>query len=640
MVNDELIVTDEEGELFDYNPKSKESQRIQETLFHEKQTIIENCLFGVDINPNSVKICRLRLWIELLKNAYYKNATELETLPNIDINIKCGNSLVSRFDIDADLKQALKKSKWSIDSYRVAVDTYRNAESKEQKKEMERLIADIKSDFRSEISLNDPKVKKLRKLSGDLYQMTNQGQLFEMSKKEKADWNKKVQQLTEETKKIETEIEEIKANKIFENAFEWRFEFPEVLNDDGDFMGFDAIIGNPPYLSYYSRESVGITQNEETYYRSNYNFLKNESKKSRINTVMFFMEKGFTIAKENGILSYIVDFNVLENPFIAIRRYIIEHWDIIKINVGLKVFEDVASGQIIGFFKANDGFENFDLVEGLNGDERLIKRSNIDANTYSWNPSPIASLLDKIDQDKPKLEDVLELITGVAVNATREGKAQFIKESKQDENHYPLLEGGYSIPKPYSIPQYKSYINYDKSLESTLNDEFDQNYFKTKGSHQRPFNLRKVEDFNRPKIFIRQSDTRVTATYSEELFFGNYSLFTVYLNNDDTTLLKAYLAILNSKLISFYAIHKEIVLIKDGKTPQLRSGQRGPIGVRQLPLVAFSESVKIQLCELVDNIYDNQINNIEIDTIQNKIDDLVFGLYDLEKEQIEMIKNA
>ncbi len=115
VVNDELIVT-EDGELFEYNPKNHESQRIQETLFHEKQTIIENCLFGVDINPNSVKICRLRLWIELLKNAYYKNATELETLPNIDINIKCGNSLISRFGIDEDLSQALKKSKWTIDS--------------------------------------------------------------------------------------------------------------------------------------------------------------------------------------------------------------------------------------------------------------------------------------------------------------------------------------------------------------------------------------------------------------------------------------------------------------------------------------------------------------------------------------------
>ncbi|WP_366146304.1 hypothetical protein [Crocosphaera sp.] len=72
VVNDELVIEDDNESLFEYNPKNKESQRVQETLFHEKQTIIENCLFGVDINPNSVKICRLRLWIELLKNAYYK----------------------------------------------------------------------------------------------------------------------------------------------------------------------------------------------------------------------------------------------------------------------------------------------------------------------------------------------------------------------------------------------------------------------------------------------------------------------------------------------------------------------------------------------------------------------------------------
>jgi hypothetical protein len=295
VVNDELIVTDEEGELFEYNPTNKESQRIQETLFHEKQTIIEKCLFGVDINPNSVKICRLRLWIELLKNAYYKNATALETLPNIDINIKCGNSLVSRFAIDADLSHALKKSKWSIDSYRIAVNTYQNAESKEQKRQIEKLIADIKSDFRSEISLNDPKLKKLRKLSGDLFTMTNQTQLFDMGKKEKADWNKKMLQLTDETKKIETEIEEIKSNKIFENAFEWRFEFPEVLNDDGDFVGFDVVIGNPPYVQLQSIKEISIQLERFGYLTFT----------SMGDLYALFYEKGNQILKEKGILCFI-----------------------------------------------------------------------------------------------------------------------------------------------------------------------------------------------------------------------------------------------------------------------------------------------------------------------------------------------
>ena len=96
--NDELIVTLDNGDIFSYENGSGTKTKIQKTLFHEKQTIIENCLFGVDINPNSVNICRLRLWIELLKNAYYKEDGTLETLPNIDINIKCGNLICPRFD--------------------------------------------------------------------------------------------------------------------------------------------------------------------------------------------------------------------------------------------------------------------------------------------------------------------------------------------------------------------------------------------------------------------------------------------------------------------------------------------------------------------------------------------------------------
>ena len=348
VVNDELIVTDEDGELFEYTPPiaslargtktGYESQRIQETLFHEKQTIIENCLFGVDINANSVKICRLRLWIELLKNAYYKNATELETLPNIDINIKRGNSLVSRFAIDADLKQALKKCKWTIGSYRLAVDTYRNAESKEQKREMERLIADIKSDFRSEISLNDPKVKKHRKLSDELYQMTNQLQLFEMSKKEKADWNKKVSKLTEETKNLETEIEEIKANKIFENAFEWRFEFPEVLNDDGDFFGFDLVIGNPPYIGIED-----ITWGYRRFYETIY-----KTATGRFDLYSLFIEKAMQIKQSTGVFIYIVPGKFLNNKqFVTARKIVCDNHGVTVVKIDDKVFEDAQVDSVI-----------------------------------------------------------------------------------------------------------------------------------------------------------------------------------------------------------------------------------------------------------------------------------------------------
>ena len=124
-------------------------------------------MFGVDINPNSVKICRLRLWIELLKNAYYQEESgfsELETLPNIDINIKCGNSLISRFPLDSDLSKTLKSIKYNIEQYRGFVSDYKNEKNREVKRGLQTIIDTIKTDFRSTIYRNDPKIIKLQKL--------------------------------------------------------------------------------------------------------------------------------------------------------------------------------------------------------------------------------------------------------------------------------------------------------------------------------------------------------------------------------------------------------------------------------------------------------------------------------------------
>lgn len=245
--NDKLLVYDEDGKLFAYNPKNAEKQRVQEALFHEKQTIIEGCLFGVDINPNSVTICLLRLWIELLKNAYYKADGNLETLPNIDINIKCGNSLISRFGLDVDVKQVLQKQEFSIEEYRDAVQSYRSAKSKIQKRKMEDLIAKIKAGFRSTLLTNDPKKIKRKKLSSERNYLRDQLPLFE-SKSEKKEREKKINKLNNEIDKLSVEIEDIESGRLYENTLEWRFEFPEVLNDDGDFVGFDVVIGNPPYI--------------------------------------------------------------------------------------------------------------------------------------------------------------------------------------------------------------------------------------------------------------------------------------------------------------------------------------------------------------------------------------------------------
>ncbi len=299
IINDELIITDENSNIFAYNPLNKESNRIQKTLFHEKQTIIENCLFGVDINPNSVKICRLRLWIELLKNAYYKaetNYAELETLPNIDINIKCGNSLLSRFTFDSDLSKALKSIKYDVKAYRGFVNDYKNEKSRDVKRGLQKIIDSIKSDFRTEIGNNDPKQIKLRKLSGDLFNLLNQGKLFELDSKQKKIQKDNQIKLEADINILSKEIEEIKNNVIYKSAFEWRFEFPEVLNNNGEFEGFDAIIGNPPYIGEKGHKEVFriIRQgNLANFYQR------------KMDIFYFFFHLGLQLLKENGKLAYI-----------------------------------------------------------------------------------------------------------------------------------------------------------------------------------------------------------------------------------------------------------------------------------------------------------------------------------------------
>ncbi|SDD32474.1 type IIG restriction enzyme/methyltransferase [Williamwhitmania taraxaci] len=302
IVNDELIITDPKTNILEYKlqngkPLNKEIQRLQKALFYEKQNIIENCLFGVDINPNSVKICRLRLWIELLKNAYYKEETnflELETLPNIDINIKCGNSLLSRFPLDADLSKALKSIKYDVKAYRGFVNDYKNEKSRDVKRGLQKIIDTIKTDFRTEIGNNDPKQIKLKKLSGDLFTLLNQGQIFELTPKEKKARKEKQTKLEADITKLSNEIEEIKSNAIYKNAFEWRFEFPEVLSNDGEFEGFDIIIANPPYIQH--RELAHLSSN----LKEHYNVYSGTADISS-----YFFEKALTVLKPKGILSVI-----------------------------------------------------------------------------------------------------------------------------------------------------------------------------------------------------------------------------------------------------------------------------------------------------------------------------------------------
>ena len=332
--NDELLISDEDGNPISYIPGNQESQRIQETLFNEKRKIIENCLFGVDINPNAVNICRLRLWIELLKNAYYtkeSDYTELETLPNIDINIKVGNSLLHRFNLGQDISEILRKSGISISAYRKAVSDYKNAHSKEEKHDLEDCLRQIKGNLRTQIGLKDPKVVSLNKLNADLDNLLAP-QLFEISKKEQSQRDKQAKDLQAKIAKIQAEVDEIKDNKIFVGAFEWRIEFPEVLDEDGRFVGFDCVIGNPPYIQLQKMGTDADTLQKMSY----------ETYERTGDIYCLFYEMGMKLLKPWALLSFITSNKWMRASYgEPLRKYFSERQDVIGLIdfAGYKVFD-------------------------------------------------------------------------------------------------------------------------------------------------------------------------------------------------------------------------------------------------------------------------------------------------------------
>lgn len=621
VVNDELIVTDEDGELFEYIPTNKESQRIQETLFHEKQTIIENCLFGVDLNPNSVKICRLRLWIELLKNAYYKNETELETLPNIDINIKCGNSLISRFALDADLKQALKKSasKWTIDSYRLAVDTYRNAQSKEQKREMERLINEIKTNFRSEISQNDPKVKRLRALNGELFSMTNQGQLFELSKKEKDEWNAKVAKLTADTQKLEAEIEEIKSNKIYENAFEWRFEFPEILDDNGDFVGFDVVIGNPPYIGIED-----ITWDYRRFFETIY-----KTATGRFDLYSLFIEKAMQVKHSTGVFTFIIPGKFLNNKqFATARKIICDNHGVTVVKIDDKVFEDAQVDSVIveNYPTTKAKYKAFKItmqelqslsetdISSISNEKEFIFRLEIN--------TEFDNLTSKIEANTFKVKQIAEVKDGIVAGTIKD--ILYINE-KKDSTCYKLFFGKHL--SKYALTDTDVWVNYKP-------DEMMKEEVKRKNGKRAGLWMRDEKIFQREKILSRFVAKEIIATYDNDNRYYEHTLHSTHIT-DKRFKVKYVLGLFNSTLFKFY--YRKTNSQGGDIFPQVRISS-----VENLPIKLADIKIQEQIETIVEQILTKKSLPESTDTtdLENQIDQLVYQLYDLTDEEIKIIENG
>ncbi|GAA7377054.1 class I SAM-dependent DNA methyltransferase [Helicobacter pylori] len=425
--NDEIIIQHKPtGEIFNYTKPHSENDphhQIQKELFELKKSIIENCLFGVDINPNSCEITKLRLWIELLKYSYYifeegKNTNALETLPNIDINIKCGNSLISRFDFKQSLTH-YPNIKEKTQQYKKLVKNYKEGLF-DDKTRLSNQIKDLLKTFQN-FCLNDKYKKEIkafvtqceeyRKLYGNYFAKDDADLGHYISenpfpKHEDISDNEEIQQQAYQYFLKLKQTYNMIYN--FNNSLEWRFEFPEVLDDEGNFLGFDCIIGNPPYIR--QEQIKPLKPLLEKQYKDFYN--------SSADIYTYFFALAYHLLKEKGFNAFITSNKYARAKYGAkLRELLLKKTTIVsymELNA-LKVFESAAvDTSIMSFIKQTPSKESrFKYYEPTPNDGNnlksapslLMRQNALSTESFIFANATLLDLRDKMEGVGTPLKD-------------------------------------------------------------------------------------------------------------------------------------------------------------------------------------------------------------------------------------------
>ncbi|WP_215445656.1 class I SAM-dependent DNA methyltransferase [Campylobacter coli] len=697
--NDEILITNHKGEFIEYKrpstPKDK-AHLIQQELFHTKKDIIENNLFGVDINPNSCEITKLRLWIELLKHSFYQsfddeNYHDLKTLPNIDINIKCGNSLVSYFETGKSLshypniKERMSKYKRIVKDYKEGFYTDKNLIAKEIKNLQESFKNFcLKDKFNKEIKQLTNGANEYSKKYGDFLADEHHDEKF------KSFFSKNMFEFSFDEKVAIKEFANLKKeyDNIFNlesnHPFEWRFEFPEILDDDGNFKGFDLIIGNPPYIRQEELKEL------KPHLAKNYKVYKGTS-----DIYTYFYELGFNVLKENGILSFITSNKYTRAGYgEALREFLLKNTYILKyidLN-GIKVFDSATvDTSILCFEKSKSKDNKFKYLAlsneilktcayniGLYKDFAEFSQNSLSKESFTFSDENTSALKAKIERIGTPLKEWqgLNIYRGIltgyneAFIITTEKRNEILancKDEAEKERTAKLIRKmlrGRDI-KRYSyewaglwvifIPWHFPNVEKPKTMlenEQDLKEQYPSLY-KHLLSHKERLSKRNKEEtgiryewyclqrwganyyqeFEREKI-VYPCIMAKEPCFSYETSFA-FAMAPANIITSNSDILKYILAFLNSDFIYLMLIK---FYMGGGIEGELKTNNLEKLSIPKIN--SKNEKLADELINLVDEILKakEQDKNANTQELENKINSLVYKLYNLTEEEIKIIE--
>ncbi len=751
--NDEIIIHHAQtGEIFNYKKPDSENDphhHIQKELFELKKDIIENCLFGVDINPNSCEITKLRLWIELLKYSYYifeesKNTNNLETLPNIDINIKCGNSLISRFALKDKALLKTEKNKnleYYIAEYKELVKIYKDPKilesltrpikdsnavrkyakerlyqelaqnpNKDFKKALNNRIEKIKEAFK--LTLEPPqkelKFKKFLKEHLELYgksileeandnglelealalekRMAHEGLFHDYTPYPKLDKTDRVVGLEHFNRYVLTSYKDLQdENERYANALEWRFEFPEVLDDEGNFLGFDCIIGNPPYIRQeHIKDLKPLLQKQ---YQDFYN--------SSSDIYTYFFALALNLLKEKGFNSFITSNKYARAKYgTNLREWLLKKTTLasyMELNALKKVFESATvDTSIISFIKQEPLKESvFNYYEPTENDKENLKstpslsmkQNALSTESFIFADTTLLDLRDKIESVGTPLKDWgIQINYGIKTGCNeafiiptekRDAILKNCDDTQKDERGMSERERTKELIKPIlrgkDIKRYRyewvdlwvinTHNGYTSAFKSKIPPIDIEKYPAIKAhldSHydaivtrsdqgDTPYHLRNcayLEDFEKEKIVYGEivQEPRFYLDNGECELGGFYAEATSFILTGEH--LRYLLGMLHSKLITFAF---KIFYAGGGLG---ESGYRYKKAfIERLPIPKITEKnqeLARKITALVDKILQAKEEDPKANTqeLEKEIDALVYQLYNLTDEEIKIIENG
>ncbi len=698
--NDEILITGRKGEFIEYKrpstPKDK-AHLIQQELFHTKKDIIENNLFGVDINPNSCEITKLRLWIELLKHSFYQsfddeNYHDLKTLPNIDINIKCGNSLVSYFETGKSLshypniKERMSKYKRIVKDYKEGFYTDKNLIAKEIKNLQESFKNFcLKDKFNKEIKQLTNGANEYSKKYGDFLADEHHDEKF------KSFFSKNMFEFSFDEKVAIKEFANLKKeyDNIFNlesnHPFEWRFEFPEILDDDGNFKGFDLIIGNPPYIRQEELKEL------KPHLAKNYKVYKGTS-----DIYTYFYELGFNVLKENGILSFITSNKYTRAGYgEALREFLLKNTYILKyidLN-GIKVFDSATvDTSILCFEKSKSKDNKFKYLAlsneilktcayniGLYKDFAEFSQNSLSKESFTFSDENTSALKAKIERIGTPLKEwqglniyrgILtgyneafiittekrnEILANCKDEAEKERTAKLIRKMLRGRDikrysyewaglwvifipwHFPnvekpktMLENEQDLKEQY-LSLYKHLLSHKERLSKRNKEETGIRY---EWYCLQRWGANYYQEFEREKI-VYPCIMAKEPCFSYETSFA-FAMAPANIITSNSDILKYILAFLNSDFIYLMLIK---FYMGGGIEGELKTNNLEKLSIPKIN--SKNEKLADELINLVDEILKakEQDKNANTQELENKINSLVYKLYNLTEDEIKIIEN-